>query len=191
MHWAKGLTGAAVVLCVIALAGCGDQPAAQQKTLAEVTPDLTDADPQLRKIAAEGNMLLPGGKPVFDARLRGLRGLPVVVNKWASWCGPCRAEFPEFQTVAQKLGNRVAFLGVNVNDAESDANAFLSKFPVPYPSYKDPDTEISTLLPPAKYAPVTNIYDVDGKLVHSEPGPYDSAAALEADIERYAGPIKD
>lgn len=191
MHWAKGLTAGALVLCAIALAGCGDESATTQKTLAEVTPDLTGADPRLVKIAEQANELLPGERPAFEQRLESFKGLPVVVNKWASWCGPCRAEFPEFQDTAKKLGNRVAFLGVNVNDADSDAEAFLAKFPVPYPSYSDPDTQISKLMPPAKYAPVTNIYDAAGKLVHQEAGPYDSAAALEADIERYAGPIKN
>lgn len=172
------------------LAGCGSDAPEQQKTLAQVTPDLTGADPRLVKIAGQGNELLGGGEAAYEARLKSLRGLPVVVNKWASWCGPCRAEFPEFQAVAKQLGDRVAFLGVNVYDVDADAEKFLAKFPVPYPSYSDPDVQIAKQFPPPKSAPVTNIYDADGKLVHSEAGPYDSAAALEADIERYAGPLK-
>lgn len=184
-----------ILLCAcLFVVGCGggtkSQAGSGQLTLKEVTPDMQGADPRLKAIVAQANQLLPGGELAFALRMGKLEGLPVVVNKWASWCGPCREEFPEFQAVAKELGNRVAFLGVNVNDANGDAKAFLKSFPVPYPSYSDPQTKISQSLQPAKYAPVTNIYDASGRLAHSEAGPYKSAAALKSDIERYAGPIK-
>lgn len=189
IHWAKGLTAAALVLCAFALAGCGDEPATTQKTLSEVTPDLAGADPRLVKIADQGSELLPGERAAFDARMKSLRGLPVVVNKWASWCGPCKAEAPELQKVAKKLGNRVAFLGIDLNDPTSDAEAFLRKFPLPYPSYTDPDLKISKDFPPAKSAPVTNFYDAEGRLVHTQAAQLGTAAEIEETIERYAGPI--
>jgi thiol-disulfide isomerase/thioredoxin len=170
--------------------GCGDNSTASRPTLAQVMPDVTDADPRLVEITEQASQLLTGGAPAFDKRLEDLHGLPIVVNKWAHWCGPCVAEFPEFQETAKKLGAQVAFLGVNVFDSPSKAKQFLRKFPVPYPSYSDPKMKISKQLPPPKYAPITNIYDADGKLVHVESGPYESAAALQADIERYAGPLK-
>jgi cytochrome c biogenesis protein CcmG/thiol:disulfide interchange protein DsbE len=172
------------------VSGCGSNSTTSRKTLAQVTPDVAGADPRLVQITKQSSQLLPGGAPAFDARMKELKGLPVVVNKWAHWCGPCVAEFPEFQQTSKKLGNRVAFLGVNVYDSNSKAKQFLRKFPVAYPSYSDPNVEISKQFPPPKYAPVTNIYDPGGRLVHTEAGPYKSAAALEADIERYAGPLK-
>lgn len=188
------LRGLLVAICltvlIVTATGCGERDAAERPTLAQVTPDLKGADPRLVEIVEQANQLLPGGAPAFDARMRELKGLPVVVNKWASWCGPCRAEFPEFQQTAKKLVGQVAFLGINVYDSKTKATEFLSEYPVPYPSYSDPDMKISKQLPPPKYAPVTNIYDAQGKLVHAESGPYKSAAELEADIERYAGPLK-
>ena len=186
----NGLLALALIGCALALGGCGQSSGGEAKSVADVKPDLAGADARLVAIADQAGQLLGGGSPAFDARLRELKGLPVVVNKWASWCGPCRDEFPEFQAVAKQLGNRVAFLGVNVNDANSNAKAFLKRFPVPYPSYSDPDTEISKQLPPGKYAPVTNIYDASGRLVHTEAGPYESAGDLREDIERYAGPLE-
>lgn len=186
----KGLLALALIGCAFALGGCGQGSTGEQKSVADVKPDLSGADARLVSIADQANELLGGGSPAFDARMRELKGLPVVVNKWASWCGPCRDEFPEFQDVAKQLGNRVAFLGVNVNDADSDAKEFLRRFPVPYPSYSDPETKISKQLPPAKYAPVTNIYDASGRLVHTEAGPYATAGDLREDIERYAGPLE-
>ena len=59
-----------------------------------------------------------------------LRGHPVVVNKWGSWCGPCRAEFPYFQRQAIEHGKKVAFLGVDGKDNDANAEEFLKEFPV-------------------------------------------------------------
>ena len=58
-----------------------------------------------------------------------LRGHPVVINKWASWCDPCRAEFPAFQRVATERGREVAFLGLNAKDSRRPAERFLAAVP--------------------------------------------------------------
>jgi thiol-disulfide isomerase/thioredoxin len=71
-----------------------------------------------------------------------LKGYPVVANVWASWCGPCRFEFPLFQHVSAKLGKQVAFIGVNSFDSEDAAKTFLSEYPVPYPSVSDPGQDV-------------------------------------------------
>jgi cytochrome c biogenesis protein CcmG/thiol:disulfide interchange protein DsbE len=79
----------------------------------------------LASLYKQACQLLPGGPKAFKDRLASLRGYPVVVNKWASWCGPCRAEFPLFQRATRTLGRQVAFLGVNSNDNNGDAGRFL------------------------------------------------------------------
>jgi cytochrome c biogenesis protein CcmG/thiol:disulfide interchange protein DsbE len=181
---------AALGACLaLAVAGCGSGQEQQQLTAEQVTPDLTGADERLVKLVDQGDQLQDGGKAAYRARLRSLRGLPIVVNKWASWCVPCRAEAPILQRTARDLGNRVAFLGVNVNDSEDASYKFRAKYPMPYPSYADPNLKISSLLPPSDKQPVTAIYDPSGRLVHLEIGAYETEAALRADIERYAGPI--
>ena len=94
------------------------------------------APPPLAALHDQASELLDGGADAFKARLAKLRGYPVVVNKWASWCGPCRAEFPYFQRqVARSTAREVAFLGVDSNDNDGDAREFLSEYPVTYPSY--------------------------------------------------------
>ena len=67
-----------------------------------------------------------------------------MINKWASWCDPCRAEFPVFQQVATERGKQVAFLGLNGGDSTRPARSDSSpSSPCPYPSYVDPDEEIA------------------------------------------------
>ncbi|MGB1583031.1 MAG: TlpA family protein disulfide reductase [Solirubrobacterales bacterium] len=152
-----------------------------------VTPDLTGADRRLVAIADEANELLPGESDAFDARLKQLKGLPVVANKWAHWCGPCKAEFPILQQAAKELGGEVAFLGVNYNDSRDAATDFLKDYPVPYPSYFDPSLRIAQQFPPTAGAPVTNFYDTDGRLVYVEAGPFSSLADFKEKLTRYTG----
>jgi cytochrome c biogenesis protein CcmG, thiol:disulfide interchange protein DsbE len=153
----------------------------------QATQPISGAPPQLAAIRAQGNQLLGGGSSAFDQRLQALRGTPVVVNKWASWCGPCRFEFPWFQSLAEKRGGQIAFLGVNGNDSDGAAKQFLSELPLPYPSYTDPDLHIAQDLggPPQAF-PTTAYYDRSGKLVFSHPGVYQHESDLVADVNKYA-----
>jgi cytochrome c biogenesis protein CcmG, thiol:disulfide interchange protein DsbE len=140
----------------------------------------------LAALHAEANRLLPGGVKAYEERLAALRGYPAVVNVWASWCGPCRFEFPHFQQAAARYGRRVAFLGVDSQDSDDAARTFLAEAPVPYPSYTDPDEEIADGIGASLGLPDTAFYDRRGELVNLKQGPYRDAAELRGDIERYA-----
>ncbi len=131
---------------------------------------------------------LPGGADAFQKKLKEERGKPVVVNKWASWCGPCKLEFPFFQRATVRLGKEVAFLALNVQDNRADAERFLRGTPVPYPSLEDGDGKISReAAPGTKGAPVTVYYDARGERTFIHQGGYKSEQDLLADIDRYAG----
>ena len=182
------LTGAA-----LALGACGAEEDAPDPGAAGPASAATDyeralagAPPALAQLYAEGDALLPGGLEAYEEQLDELRGHPVVVNKWASWCGPCRFEFPFFQSQAAKHGDEVAFLGVDSNDSEDAARTFLEDYPVPYPSFSDPDEEIATAIG-ADHFPSTVFYDDAGEVVFTKIGPYETESQLAADIERYAG----
>jgi cytochrome c biogenesis protein CcmG, thiol:disulfide interchange protein DsbE len=147
---------------------------------------LADAPPELAKLYENGDEIIPGGGDAFQAQLEGLRGYPVVVNVWASWCGPCRLEFPDFQAVAADRGDEVAFLGVDTDDSTDAANDFLAELPLPYPSIDDPESDVKEELELVGL-PGTAYYDEQGELVHVKQGPYLSEAELEADIDKYLG----
>ena len=169
----------------LAIAGCGsgDEP---KRDPAPAAADFSGAPRPLAALGKQANQLLGGGKAAFRARLKELRGYPVVVNKWASWCPPCRAEFPFFRDQARKRSKKVAFLGVDSNDSDSDAREFLRKLPVSYPSYRDPDSEIAAALNAGQAFPATAYYDRRGRLAFLHQGGYASEAKLAEDIERYA-----
>ncbi|MDP8967114.1 MAG: TlpA family protein disulfide reductase [Actinomycetota bacterium] len=154
-------------------------------TRAEVSRPVAGAPPELAALRRRVNELTPGGTKALDAQLRALRGHPVVVNVWASWCEPCLYELPFLQRQAVQRGGQVAFLGVNSGDNRADARRMSARFPMPYPSFEDPRQNVVGRYR-ALGLPVTAFYDARGKLVTIHQGGYRTEAKLAADIERYA-----
>jgi cytochrome c biogenesis protein CcmG, thiol:disulfide interchange protein DsbE len=177
---------AALPLSVTALAvgGCGAD--GEGGGHPDYRAALRDAPPELAALYRKGDRLLGGGTAAYRSRLRSLRGHPVVVNDWASWCEPCRRELPLFGRAAARFGTRVAFLGVDAEDDPAAARTFLRERPLPYPSFDDPDQGIAASQAPVVGYPRTAFYDRRGKLVHLKQGPYTSEAELAADVRRYA-----
>lgn len=187
---AKTLAAAAALYAALALGACGAGDDAgnpdSELTPAEAATPLEDAPPQLAAVRDQANELLDGGTAAFQERLENLRGTPVVVNKWASWCGPCRLEFPHFQSEAIDRGGKIAFLGVGSDDSEDALATFLERLPLPYPTYLDPEQEIASEIGAPQNFPATAFYDSSGELVYTRQGVYPDQEALAADIDRYA-----
>jgi cytochrome c biogenesis protein CcmG, thiol:disulfide interchange protein DsbE len=191
LPWILGVLILTGVL-VVGLSQAGDKsdtPAAPAESfdLRAAQRELAGAPAPLAALHRQSNELLEGGVRAFDRRLAQLKGHPVVINKWASWCNPCRAEFPVFQQLATERGKEVAFVGLNAGDSADPARKFLSQYPVPFPSYEDPDEEIAReLKAPANY-PITLFVDARGKTAFIHQGGYTSKEQLAADVDRYLG----
>jgi len=181
------LLPALLIAARLACAGCGGSGGSGSGA---PPPDyakaLAGSPPPLAALHAQENKLLPGGTEAFENRIAALRGYPVVANFWASWCGPCRTEFPWLQKLSARYGKKVAFLGVNFEDSEDAAETFLGEEPVPYPSYSDGDRKIAESLDIHTGVPDTAYYDGSGKLLYVHLGQYRDESELEDEIRRYA-----
>lgn len=185
LRLAAALTAIALAFALIA-AGCGSSAGNDASEPPDYAAALAGAPAPLAAIHAQESKLLHGGLEAYEKRIAALRGYPAVVNVWASWCGPCRHEFPYFQQAAAEYGTRVAFLGIDSQDSDDAARTFLREAPVPYPSYADPDEEIARSIGVKLGLPDTAFYDPRGELVHLKQGPYDDLAELRAAIEQHA-----
>jgi thiol-disulfide isomerase/thioredoxin len=163
--------------------GGREQPpltAARQRAL------LVGSPPALAALHRQGGRLLSGGSASLHAELAALRGYPVVINKWASWCVPCRAEFGAFARVAAGYGGRVAFLGLDSGDSShADALGFLAGHPVSYPSFYDPSGALGLALTDSSFTPVTVFIPVHGRPFIYQ-GQMPSTQKLEEELVRYA-----
>lgn len=118
--------------------------------------------------------LTPG--PAVD--LSSLGGRPVLINLWATWCGPCREEMPILQDAHTKHGNKIAFLGVDTKDNPQRAAAFLQEVGVTYPQVVDLDGRLLSEHLRVPGLPVTVVIDAKGEVVKKHVGPF-TAKSLE------------
>ena len=180
---------ALLVLLVIGLLQLGSSSPTllpSRLTPAQMRASLAGSPEPLAAIHAQADQLLGGGLGAVRARLATLKGHPTVINRWASWCEPCRAEFGVFQAASVARGREVAFLGIDSGDSSrSRPEAFLRSFPVSYPSYFDPSEQVGQAITESSFTPVTVFIDSRGRQ-YVRQGPYPSVAKLEADIARYA-----
>lgn len=184
---------AVLVVSAVALAACGGssesergagpQAPAQPKPLAPSTAGLP------AKLAAnvkDADTIVGEGEDAFRDRLGELRGHPVVVNQWASWCESCRFEFPFFRSAATRYRDRVAFLGLDAQDDRGDAEQFLTELPFGIPSVFDPDASVSASLGGGTSWPTTFFLDAQGEVVNVKIGAYATEELLNRDIEQFA-----
>jgi cytochrome c biogenesis protein CcmG, thiol:disulfide interchange protein DsbE len=185
---ALSITLFALALAALVATGCGTSQ--EGGDYGGKHPDyaraLAGSPAPLAALHSQADRLLPGGTGAYEKRIAALKGYPVIANVWASWCGPCRLEFPVLQKLSARYGARVAFLGVNSDDSNETAASYLKEAPVPYPSYADHDEKIAESLKATVGLPDTAFYNRKGELVFLKQGPYAHDSELEEDVRRYA-----
>jgi cytochrome c biogenesis protein CcmG/thiol:disulfide interchange protein DsbE len=117
----------------------------------------------------------PDALPQFDLAgfrqlLTQLHGTPVVVNFWASWCGPCVVEAPALATLARETRGKAQFIGVDILDQRTPARAHVHQYGWTFPSVFDPKGAIRDGLGFVGQ-PITVVYDSTGKQVWLRSGP--------------------
>ena len=126
---------------------------------------------------------LPTSTPQdYQRLLTQLQGTPVVVNVWASWCGPCQAEAPLLHAAVERYGDRVQFVGIDIVDTLGGARGFIDDYDLAYPSLFDPTGAIRDALGMLGQ-PVTVFYDADGAVVSTWPGQLTQTALDEGILE--------
>jgi len=160
--------GLCALAAVLLLAGCGSSQAAEagpdrgfvagDGSLVVLPPSQRTAAPDVVGTTLDGGTF----------RLSDHRGEVVVMNVWASWCAPCRAEAPVLSGLANELGPKgVQFVGLDTRDSDASARGFISNFGVPYPNVVDRDGRLQLLfagsLPP-QAIPSTLVIDREGRV---------------------------
>jgi cytochrome c biogenesis protein CcmG/thiol:disulfide interchange protein DsbE len=132
---------------------------------------LKDSLTQLETGPAPSFSINPYGNPSQTFNLTEQRGKVVVVNFWASWCGPCRSEASDLNALWSEYKDRgVVFVGVGYLDNEGDARDFVKEFDIPYLTGPDSGSAISRAYR-VKGVPETYIVDQRGNIAVTIPGP--------------------
>lgn len=123
------------------------------------------------------------GRPAVS--LEALRGRPVVLNFFASWCGPCIREMPALQAMSERYRGRVHFAGITFNDRRDAARDVLERTGVTYPAAFDAESEVA-LDYAVRVMPTTVFIDAEGNLVERKDGEI-SERQLRTVIDRLVG----
>lgn len=163
-------------------AGCGGSDGSGTDVMDQGAPATSEVAASLPTDAISLPAMTPEG---FSAMLADLRGTPVLVNVWASWCGPCNEEAPLLAEAHGRYGDRVQFIGVDILDTRGSARGFIAEHGWTWPSVYDADGDIRDALGVIGQ-PVTLFYDAEGTLIATWTGAI-GADLLEENLRRIAG----
>lgn len=186
-RWARAPLASILAIPVVALASCGSDGSGQADAPGPRPAPTSTADlpPKLAANVKDADKIVGEGEGDFRKRLDRLKGHPVVVNQWASWCEPCRFEIPFFRSMTAKYAKQVGFLGIDMQDERGAAEDFMRELPSGFPSVFDPDASVTRSLGGGNSSPTTFFLDERGKVVNVKIGAYSTAELLDQDIRRH------
>ena len=154
--------------------GLATQPAATEAAASEPAPEETTEPADYS--APDFTMYDLQGNPI---KLSDFEGKPVILNFWASWCGPCKSEMPDIEAAYQKYGEEIHFLIVNLTDGSSEtvdsAHSYIESQGYTFPVYYDTAME-GAIAYGVSGVPITFFIDAGGDLIAYYQG------AMSADI---------
>ncbi|MDT5029385.1 MAG: hypothetical protein QOE61_5811, partial [Micromonosporaceae bacterium] len=110
-----------------------------------------------------------------------------VINLWASWCGPCRAELPEFQRLADRANGKVVVLGVVTDDSRSAASSLAADLDITFPTLLDASSQLQHSVAPV--LPVTLFVDANGVVRHTDLSGALALSTLEDLVHQHLGVV--
>ncbi|MCW2570435.1 MAG: thioredoxin [Frankiales bacterium] len=125
-----------------------------------------------------------GGGATVPLRHAGT-GTPLLVNMWATWCGPCVREVPVLVAFAQKAGGKVAVVGIDSEDEDDKALTFARQYSMRYPSLVDVDGKVFRTY--GAGLPITVLVDAAGRVVFTHVGELHSVADVQAMVIAHLG----
>ncbi len=177
----KGFLGVAVFLAVILVLGVVIYPKLVDNYGGEIVNKIEVVDEAAGSMEPEPTDEEPVVAPdftVYDAdgnavHLSDFAGQPVVLNFWATWCGPCKSELPGFDAVYQEYGGEVAFLMVNLTDGARETvegvSAFIAQNGYTFPVYYDTAMDAADTYG-IRSIPATALINADGEIVGAQVG---------------------
>jgi cytochrome c biogenesis protein CcmG, thiol:disulfide interchange protein DsbE len=178
-----------ILVGVIVVAGVAGVVAALTASDDESTGSTPTSQVSVEGVAEVGDRAPDFELPALDGtgtvRLSDFRGRPVILNFWASWCDPCRDEFPVLkQALREHAGDDLAVVGVTYKDIPSDSRAFVRKMKAGWPIGEDERGTVGAEEYGVRALPQTFFIDADGKIVDRYFAGLTSEAELESALDK-------
>ena len=169
----KKLFALLLALSMLLCCGCGAETEEPREETQITTEELVDLAPDITVYDRDGNVV----------KLSDMKGKPVVINFWATWCGPCKSELPAFQQAYEAYGQDVCFMMVDMVQGRTETKAgaveYVDGQGYTFPLYFDED-ETAVVAYDISAVPATFVINAKGQLVESHVGAmsYDELVAL-------------
>lgn len=179
------ITLASALTVALVMSGCSGESNLNGSGLGRITGCSVDSaqSPQLGGPAPNFQFQNPEGQATS---LSDLRGKPVLVNFWATWCSPCRMEMPYLQQIYEEWQERgLVVLAINIGESADKVTNFVESYSISFPVLLDTNQD-AALCYNIQYIPTTFFIDRDGIIQYIEVGAFQSKEEIESSLSKLA-----